>query len=189
MDLIAPAARNIHAYWLARRAPARDTIDDMRRPIYKALFPAATTHALRLWQEVQALPWSTEIVALTCGIQNCLRPRRPSSSVHGKLVEREGLDPPLRLDGILGDLHDLPLHIKQPPPSIALKDLNLAPIQQEKFGRQFELDSMLGAFFTQSWLDGSSPGDDFVSIALPQRPACLILSPHREVTALLAESR
>jgi hypothetical protein len=49
--------------------------------------------------------------------------------------------------------------------------------QQEKFGRQFELDSMLGAFFTQSWLDGSSPGDDFVSIALPQRPACLILSP------------
>src|ERR1700694_406444 len=88
-----------------------------------------------------------------------------------------GLEPPLRLDGILGDLHDLPLHIKQPPPSIALKDLNLAPIQQEKFGRQFELDSMLGAFFTQSWLDGSSPGDDFVSIALPQRPACLILSP------------
>src|SRR5258707_3807394 len=32
-----------------------------------------------LWQEVQALPWSTEIVALTCGIQNCLRP--PSSLV------------------------------------------------------------------------------------------------------------
>src|SRR5258707_15482766 len=30
-----------------------------------------------LWQEVQALPWSTEIVALTCGIQDCLRP--PSS--------------------------------------------------------------------------------------------------------------
>ena len=77
----------------------------------------------------------------------------------------------------LGYFHDLPLHIKQPPHSIALKDLNLAPIQQGKFGRQFELDSMLGAFFTQSWLDGSSPGDDFVSIALPQRPACLILSP------------
>src|SRR6267154_224625 len=38
-------------------------------------FPAATTHApLWLWQEVQALPWSTEIVALTCGTQNCLRP-------------------------------------------------------------------------------------------------------------------
>ena len=34
---------------------------------------------LWLWQEVQALPWSTEIVALTCGIQNCLRP--PSSLV------------------------------------------------------------------------------------------------------------
>src|SRR5258708_16321777 len=32
---------------------------------------------LWLGQEVQALPWSTEIVALTCGIQNCLRP--PSS--------------------------------------------------------------------------------------------------------------
>src|SRR3984893_7170184 len=32
---------------------------------------------LWLWQEVQALPWSTEIVALTCGTQNCLRP--PSS--------------------------------------------------------------------------------------------------------------
>src|SRR5260370_37485439 len=32
---------------------------------------------LCLWQEVQALPWSTEIVALTCGIKNCLRP--PSS--------------------------------------------------------------------------------------------------------------
>src|SRR5258706_15804119 len=30
-----------------------------------------------LWQEVEALPRSTEIVALTCGIQNCLRP--PSS--------------------------------------------------------------------------------------------------------------
>ena len=74
-------------------------------------------------------------------------------------------------------IYDLPLHIKQPPPSIALKDLNLAPIQQEKFGRQCELDSMLGAFFTQSWLDGSSPGDDFVSIALQQRPACLIFSP------------
>src|SRR5258708_13938156 len=38
---------------------------------------------LWLWQEVQALPWSTEIVALTCGTQNCLR---PYSSVHGKLV-------------------------------------------------------------------------------------------------------
>ena len=37
VKLIAPAARNIHAYWLARRAPARDTIDDMRRPIHKVL--------------------------------------------------------------------------------------------------------------------------------------------------------
>jgi hypothetical protein len=105
----------------------------------------------------------------------------------GSLAERVGFEPTVRLDG--GDLHDLPLHIKQPPHSIALKDLNLAPTQQEKFGRQFELDSMLGAFFTQSWLDGSSPGDDFVSIALPQRPACLILSPTAKWRHLLAESR
>src|SRR5712671_4286551 len=50
-------------------------------------FPAATTHApLWLWQEVQALPWSTEIVALTCGTQIACDPRRPYSSVHGKLV-------------------------------------------------------------------------------------------------------
>ena len=40
---------------------------------------------LWLWQEVQAVPWSTEIVALTCGTQNC-DPCRPYSSVHGKLV-------------------------------------------------------------------------------------------------------
>ena len=32
---------------------------------------------LWLWQEVQALPWSTEIVALTCCTQNCLRPPPP----------------------------------------------------------------------------------------------------------------
>jgi uncharacterized protein len=39
VELIAPAARNIHAYWLARRAPARDTIDDTRRLIHKVLVP------------------------------------------------------------------------------------------------------------------------------------------------------
>ena len=39
VELIAPAARNIHAYWLARRAAARDTIDDTRRPIHKVLVP------------------------------------------------------------------------------------------------------------------------------------------------------
>jgi uncharacterized protein len=39
VELIAPAARNVHAYWLARRAPARDTIDDTRRPIHKVLVP------------------------------------------------------------------------------------------------------------------------------------------------------
>jgi len=45
VELIAPAARNIHAYWLARRAAARDTIDDTRRPIHKVLVPGRTTHA------------------------------------------------------------------------------------------------------------------------------------------------
>jgi hypothetical protein len=39
VDRIAPAARNIHAYWLARRAPRERRI-----------------HAPRLQQEVQALP-------------------------------------------------------------------------------------------------------------------------------------
>jgi hypothetical protein len=105
------------------------------------------------------------------------------------LAEREGFEPPLRLDGILGDLDDLPLHIKQPPPSIALKDLNLAPIQQKKFGRQFELDSMLGAFFTQSLAGRIKPRgrlrlDRLIATArLPNS------FPHREVAALLAESR
>jgi uncharacterized protein len=36
VDLIAPAARNIHAYWLA---PAGDTIGDTRRPIHKMPVP------------------------------------------------------------------------------------------------------------------------------------------------------
>jgi uncharacterized protein len=39
VELIAPAARNIHAYWLALRAPARDTIADTRRPIHKMPVP------------------------------------------------------------------------------------------------------------------------------------------------------
>jgi hypothetical protein len=39
VELIAPAARNIHAYWLARRAPAPDTIGDTRRPIHKVPVP------------------------------------------------------------------------------------------------------------------------------------------------------
>src|SRR5258705_9931327 len=39
VDLIAPAARNIHAYWLARRAPAGDTTGDPRQPIHKATVP------------------------------------------------------------------------------------------------------------------------------------------------------
>jgi hypothetical protein len=35
----APAARNIHAYWLARRAPAGETIRDPRQPIHKTPVP------------------------------------------------------------------------------------------------------------------------------------------------------
>src|SRR5665811_2434313 len=45
VDLIAPAARNIHAYWLARRAPAEDTIGDTRRPIHKMPVPGRNDHA------------------------------------------------------------------------------------------------------------------------------------------------
>jgi hypothetical protein len=45
-----------------------------------------TVMPLWLWQEVQILPWSTEIVALTCGTRNSLRP--PYSSVHGKFVAK-----------------------------------------------------------------------------------------------------
>src|SRR5665647_1197812 len=41
-------------------------------------FPAATTMPLWLWQEVQILPWSTEIVALTCGTRKRLRPVVPA---------------------------------------------------------------------------------------------------------------
>jgi uncharacterized protein len=39
VDLIAPAARNIHAHWLARRAPAGDTVRGLRRSIHKAPIP------------------------------------------------------------------------------------------------------------------------------------------------------
>jgi hypothetical protein len=35
---------------------------------------------LRLWQEVQILPWSTEIVALTCGTRKRLRPVVPAQA-------------------------------------------------------------------------------------------------------------
>src|SRR6202045_2570186 len=78
VELIAPAARNIHAYWLAppctcerhhRRYATTDSQGARSRP--------QRPMPLWLWQEVQARPWSTEIVALTCGTQNCLRP--PSS--------------------------------------------------------------------------------------------------------------
>ena len=39
VDLIAPTARNIHAYWLARRAPAEETIRDPRQPVHKTPVP------------------------------------------------------------------------------------------------------------------------------------------------------
>jgi uncharacterized protein len=39
VDLIAPAARKIHAYWLARRAPAGEIAHDPRQPIHKAPIP------------------------------------------------------------------------------------------------------------------------------------------------------
>jgi len=39
VDLIAPAVRNIHVYWLARRAPVGETIGDPRQPIHKAPVP------------------------------------------------------------------------------------------------------------------------------------------------------
>jgi uncharacterized protein len=45
VDLIAPAARNIHAHWLARRAPGEEAIRDPRQPIHKMPFLAAMTFA------------------------------------------------------------------------------------------------------------------------------------------------
>src|ERR1022692_1911493 len=39
VDLIAPAARNIHAHWLARRAPGGAAIRDPRQPIHKLGVP------------------------------------------------------------------------------------------------------------------------------------------------------
>ncbi len=39
VEQIAPAVRNIHAYWLARREPASDGVQDQRQPITKASEP------------------------------------------------------------------------------------------------------------------------------------------------------
>src|SRR5450759_471591 len=39
VDLIAPAARNIHAYWVARRAQPGEAIRDPRQPIHKIAVP------------------------------------------------------------------------------------------------------------------------------------------------------
>src|SRR5882762_4783082 len=70
---------------------------------------------LWLWQEVQALPWSTEIVALTCVPRIACDPRRPYSSVHGKLVVQHrsktknvGTLPPLSSLNLL-TIRDAPL--------------------------------------------------------------------------------
>ena len=63
VDRIAPAARNIHAYWLARRAPQ----ERPRRPVHKAPAPGRRNdHARAIRQEVQALPRGDGRIALSC---------------------------------------------------------------------------------------------------------------------------
>ena len=62
VDRIAPAARNIHAYWLARRAPQ----ERPRRPVHKAPAPGRNDHARAIRQEVQALPRGDGRIALSC---------------------------------------------------------------------------------------------------------------------------
>jgi uncharacterized protein len=39
VDMIAPGVRNIHAYWLARRAPGGEAIRDPRQLIHKIAVP------------------------------------------------------------------------------------------------------------------------------------------------------
>jgi len=39
VDMIAPAVRNIHAYWLAGRAPTGEAIRETRQPIHKIAVP------------------------------------------------------------------------------------------------------------------------------------------------------
>jgi hypothetical protein len=48
---------------------------------------------LWLWQEVQALPWSTEIVALTCGIQELLATPVPPQASTASLLCNTGPRP------------------------------------------------------------------------------------------------
>jgi uncharacterized protein len=78
VELIAPAARNIHAYWLARRAAARDTIDDTRRPIHKVLVPGRNDPCLcGSGKKFKHCHGALKLLHSSCGTQNCLRP--PSS--------------------------------------------------------------------------------------------------------------
>src|ERR1700687_2515377 len=87
VELIAPAARNIHAYWLARRAPARDTNDDTRRPIHKVLVPGRNDPCL--WcsgKEVKHCHGALKLLHCPAVPRIACDPRRPYSSVHGKLV-------------------------------------------------------------------------------------------------------
>ena len=73
--------------------PREDTIHDPRRPSTRRSFLAATTQPLWLRQEIQALPWGTKIVALTCGIQNCLRPVVPPQASTASLLRGRELNP------------------------------------------------------------------------------------------------
>jgi uncharacterized protein len=78
VELIAPAARNVHAYWLARRAPAKDTIDDTRRPIHKVLVPGRNDPCLcGSGKKFKHCHGALKLLHSSCGTQNCLRP--PSS--------------------------------------------------------------------------------------------------------------
>ena len=62
VDRIAPAARNIHAYWLARRAPREKSATPAQQG---ACSWPQRSMPVRLWQEVQALPRGTANIALS----------------------------------------------------------------------------------------------------------------------------
>ena len=67
VDRIAPAARNVHAYWLARRAPP----ERLRPAQQDACSWPQRSMPVRFWQEVQTLPRGAgRRVALSCGCRN-----------------------------------------------------------------------------------------------------------------------
>src|SRR5450755_4467906 len=74
VELIAPAARNIHAYWLARRPCAKHHRRYVTTDSQGARSRPQRPMPLWLREEVQTLPWSTKIVALICGTRNSLPP-------------------------------------------------------------------------------------------------------------------